>query len=246
MYPEEPVQKAVEDAYAAFASYARPAKWRAAPGKNGEQLLARLSATPLREAERDAVGRYAHSALYTIGDVDDFKHFLPRILDLAVRDPRHGWIGLDAPIIAAHLQYASWRTWPSVEQDVIGRVFETAFDLRCRLHPGESPSDDWLCGMAALGLDVSGVLQRWLHPLSLEGVLQVAHLTGLDLEHLARADVEGGYWTFVDSSNRQSIVQWLLTDEVRSGLTWGLGVAVGDDVADLERALTALARQASC
>ena len=97
MYPEEEVQRTVAAAYAVFARYGRPQVMDASPARDGQQMLRTLSAAPLRELSSEAVGPYSGSALFTVGSLADYKHFLPRILDIAVRGGT-AWIGLDETI----------------------------------------------------------------------------------------------------------------------------------------------------
>src|SRR5262245_8156429 len=65
----------------------------------------RIYARPLRKLTSDDLSRYAFNAISTWGTVGDFKYFLPRIFELALRDC-HFWPGLD--LISSKLDYANW------------------------------------------------------------------------------------------------------------------------------------------
>jgi hypothetical protein len=72
----------------------------------------------------------------TWGDVNHFKHFLPRVFELV-------WeLGVDLSTIFGKLEYASWRTWPVAEQAAV-RQFLRAFwiDFQSQTEPTENVAD---------------------------------------------------------------------------------------------------------
>src|SRR4051812_10036692 len=83
---KEQLGNAVERLYEVFAQY---------PSKHmggcpccltaGEQFI--LESKPLRELTESDLRSYIGIALHTFGDVKDFKHFLPRILEQMAFDP---------------------------------------------------------------------------------------------------------------------------------------------------------------
>lgn len=79
---------------------------------------ARIAAKPLRQLNGDDLERYCWKAMSTWGDANDFRHFLPRILEL-VSDPMQ-WSALpDLFIVFGKLPYGHWETWPTTEQEAI-------------------------------------------------------------------------------------------------------------------------------
>ena len=59
----------------------------ASPLRDAREILMVLSAVPLRELTGEQVGPYSGWAMTTVGNERDYRHFLPRILELAVVDP---------------------------------------------------------------------------------------------------------------------------------------------------------------
>ena len=49
--------------------------------------LHRLAETPVRHLPADDLQDYLYSAMSTVGDEEDFKHFLPRLFELAIQEP---------------------------------------------------------------------------------------------------------------------------------------------------------------
>jgi hypothetical protein len=75
----------------------------------------RIHSKPLRQLTTNDLKHYRWKAMTTWGDVTDFKHFLPRLLELYSAD----WLDEDFFMLASKLNYGQWRDWPTVEQPAI-------------------------------------------------------------------------------------------------------------------------------
>ncbi len=98
----------------------------------------RLASIPLRDLTVRDVNRYAFKAMTTWGTERHFKHFLPRLLELAY----HDYLAFDFPeVLLGKLADANWRTWPDPEPDVIQRFLEAFWlhQLHCN---GDFPTDE--------------------------------------------------------------------------------------------------------
>ncbi len=148
----------------------------------------------------------------TVGSAWDYKHFPPRILEQAVLHPV--WLGTDPPTIASKLEMAEWQRWPATEQDAVRNVFAAAWAQARAMHPDDIHADDWLCGIAALGMNVSGGAGR-LAFLAVPGRRSPARSGSIGLAPVRifeGSDDEGGYWADVDPAARQSAALWLQGD----------------------------------
>ena len=67
----------------------------------------------LRELTAGDLGAYYHQAISIIGTVDDFKHFLPRMLELLVSDPRSGF---HPTVLRLNLEAADFSAWSEGER----------------------------------------------------------------------------------------------------------------------------------
>ncbi|MGL4966464.1 MAG: hypothetical protein ACRC67_34900 [Inquilinus sp.] len=153
----------------------------------------------------------------TVGSAWDYKHFLPRILEQAAFSPVD--FGTEPPIIASKLDIADWWKWPAAEQDAVRNVFAAAWAQARAMHPDDIYADNWLCGIAALGMDVSEALAGWLSPPSRDAVLQLAWFIGLaPSRFFGREDDEGGSWADIDPAARQTVADWLQGDAVLRAL----------------------------
>lgn len=91
-----------------FGRYPRPATVEGCPccvsARDSEALLA---------GEPAALRRYAGKAISTWGGVDEFRHFLPRLLDAVAA----GEVDLDT--VTGKLGYAGWARWPADERAAV-------------------------------------------------------------------------------------------------------------------------------
>lgn len=87
---------AVEGLYEAFAAYPLRPSTEPCPHCHSPDVESSLHAHPLRELAAADLREFAAEALFVLGTVVDYKHFLPRILDS--RWPRAGfdWPDLEA------------------------------------------------------------------------------------------------------------------------------------------------------
>jgi hypothetical protein len=203
------LSEAIERLYLTFSAYPEPAGLEGSPYKDVAGMVRSLKAAPLRQLTGDQIGPYAGSAILTVGDVADYKHYLPRILEQAVLKAPH--IGVDPPIIADRLKYAGWRDWREEEQAAITHVFVSAWSWAVDQHPGAGANaSDWLCGICALEEPVLPILEDWSTRPSVESVLQAAWLRTM---FPAGPNEELAYWSYVRPADRRRVLDWLLSPE---------------------------------
>ncbi len=115
------LRDAIEDLYSVFASYSAE-EMEGCPHCVTSDMIARAQAKPLRKLTGNDLGRYAFKAMTTMGSIDDFKFFLPRLLELVALEGDIGDFieaGCEAEVLAWKLQYAEWATWDSEERDAV-------------------------------------------------------------------------------------------------------------------------------
>ncbi|MDX8482661.1 hypothetical protein RFN28_30010 [Mesorhizobium sp. VK24D] len=189
----------------------------------------------MRELTGEQIGPYAGWAMTTVGDVADYKHFLPRILEQAVRESL--WPGSDPPIIAERLKMAQWQDWPDAERGAIRALFARAFSQAIEGHPDDGDdAEDWICEIAILDLSLSAMLDTWQAAPSMKATLQLA--TFLVRSSLFEADpVERAYWSYVDAPAVHLVRQWLLTDHIHQRLSSARGWTAPSDEWMIDKAL---------
>src|SRR5262249_5780030 len=114
------LRKTIENLYSTFAGYCLRDDTNACPCCHSPGDEKRLHRSSLRKLDAGDLELYANDALLVWGDVDDFKHFLPRIFELVVTNGREF---ADQPIVFKKLYHAEWRYWPQAEQLAIEHFF---------------------------------------------------------------------------------------------------------------------------
>jgi len=77
----------------------------------------KLASKKLRELEEGDFQSYHGSALYTWGEVEHYKHFLPRVLEVFHERSREAMIDLFD--INSKLEFANWQSWDQEEVNAI-------------------------------------------------------------------------------------------------------------------------------
>ena len=204
------LRQRIDGAYDVFARYGRPVFLDASPLRDPELLLNQLTSKPLRLLDASDVEEYASAALTTVGTVEDYKHFLPRLLELAMES------GVVEPqMIALKLEMAEWRSWPKNEQRVLEEIFIHACVDTFKQHTDDFLAAGWLVGLAILNIDPGGLRTDVLASNDDCCALQVAHL--LVSSCLFESDPsERGYWEDVPETTVKETRSWLLSEETRS------------------------------
>ncbi|WP_443750750.1 hypothetical protein [Asticcacaulis solisilvae] len=202
MEPEQEWRVNIEEAYKVFAHYTCPETMKAAPKHNVPEVLMQLRASSLKTLSADNLGAYAGSAIYTIGTVDDYKHFLPRILELGRGE--HPWLGLSPEVIAGKLVYSEWTQWPKVEQAVVRDVFASALRMSRGADPDVLDASHLLCANAILGTDLNSLLSDWLPPQNGAVVVQLARI----VQAAMRDGEDAAYWESVSAEDRRWLREW--------------------------------------
>jgi hypothetical protein len=123
-------RNAINELYRQFGRYSFPHAMQPDPAFPGFCDDGPLRAAELPKLPAEAFQRYAWKAVTTWGSVNDFKHFLPRILELIALGETG--IAFDAASTLEKLNYGRWRTWPSSEQVAIEAYLFALWDTWLR------------------------------------------------------------------------------------------------------------------
>ena len=124
----------IENLYRVFAKYPINTTISGCPCCVSDVQKQVLHTKSLRDLSTEDLEQYTFKAMTTWGDVKDFKHYLPRILELFTT---HEFC-VDIAVIFGKLQYAHWQAWPHDEHEAITAFlyawwgksvcYETCFD----------------------------------------------------------------------------------------------------------------------
>jgi hypothetical protein len=126
--------------YEAFEAYPLKERIDTCPHCELDAAERRLHIRPLRALTWTDLGTYSFKALTSFGDLDDFKHFLPRLLELYVGDHRGAPYSLF--MLFGKLETAMWTTWPAGEVAAIRR-FVDAWQRALATESHDSEDSAW-------------------------------------------------------------------------------------------------------
>lgn len=152
----------IERLYIVFGNYPLRGTIESCPCCGAAQHARRLHTVPLRELTADDLAAYAFRAMTTVGDVSDFKHFLPRLLELI------GLAGfpIDKEVVFGKLQYGKWREWPATERAAVEAYLDELWTRARRRTLRADPSvpeeiGSWLCALARAEANLGNYLDAW-------------------------------------------------------------------------------------
>lgn len=116
-------KESIENLYETFKKYKLNGKIAKCPcGCISDEDEKKIYSKPLRDLEADDIGFYNAKAMTTWGNVENYKHFLPRIIEIYKEGKGKGWIDLDT--IHNKLEHANWKEWEEEEQKQINKFVE--------------------------------------------------------------------------------------------------------------------------
>jgi len=115
--------KEIENLYKVFSRYPLREKIVGCPHCELKEAESRLHTTSLREITWEDFGVYPFKAMTTFGDVEDFKHFLPRLLELYKKD--YDGSRYSIGILLTKLNYGEWHNWQADEKNAISGFLES-------------------------------------------------------------------------------------------------------------------------
>ncbi len=169
--------EALDAVYDAFSVQLRPKQIVHEPYELQAGEVKQLLSWPLRELSPGLMRSYLFDALYTVGTWEDFRYFLPRLLEVFIFDESGAlnWEGLRD--IADRLDYARENSLPLTSEQA-GTLY--AFSMICwrlflwtgpRAHPADVVLD--LRILQAFGPTTAELVQLWRkHP---QGAWHLAH-----------------------------------------------------------------------
>ncbi|MCA8829259.1 hypothetical protein [Hymenobacter pini] len=213
----ETLAVAVEQLYRVFARYLLKAFIDGSP-VYADTLPAwnhALAARPLRQLSVDDLLIFYFKAMTTWGDVDDFRHFLPRILDLltSLDTGWEEWVALDK------LRYGQWHTWPAAEQAAV-RAYLLAlwqYLLTTDHDMADAVFGDYLEAIAHVYPDFSELLRYWEAAPGPHALRRLVHFVEWNARRLLRQK-QLSSWADSTETGTQ-FVQWLTRAELLGKLT---------------------------
>lgn len=103
------LDQAVDALYTAFSRYPLPAEVDVCDHCVSPEEVQATRAAPLRELTASVLAPYAGNALSTWGEEDEFRYFLPRLLELIVLEELDGWFYGSLLLNKVGVRWEEWR-----------------------------------------------------------------------------------------------------------------------------------------
>jgi hypothetical protein len=218
------LEAAIEDLYDAFAGYPRP-PWFEGCGccwgdgdaepitdGNGHRGTVRVpspgGSRPLRALTAEELSNVAAEVPLTAGTLDVLKHYLPRILEIAVGE---GFDWPDLEIVLSRLNddervgSVPWTSWPEHEAEAIRAFLHALWRTALATDGDEYTVDGPLCGIGTVDPDIDWYLDEWLRFESPNAALNLERFLQLNLGWIMRGRLWNAYWDRKHAPARQNL-----------------------------------------
>ena len=150
---------AIDGLYAVFGRYPLPDQIEHCEHCITAEEVQALRRAPARELDADTLRLYVWNSIsFTCGDLADFKHFLPHLLELLAADA----FGDHAlPLSMCNHIGVQWRDWPADEQAAIEAFLWAYWHAILDQFPAHLDVVDGLEAIAATGVPVEPLLRDW-------------------------------------------------------------------------------------
>ncbi|MBN1500491.1 MAG: hypothetical protein JW982_10055 [Spirochaetes bacterium] len=203
----EEINNSINKLYEIFSNVPRPVKIDACPCCVDKKQIFTLLNKQLREITPDEMSGYASSVFLTAGSENDFRYFLPRILDILINNS--GWWP-DPEIIGRAMQSYGWNRFTENEQSAISNFFDSV--LITDINSPDSDGDfinTWLCTVSYFYPDWDKYLEIITKkPKALVSLYECHSNT------LMRNKLSDGFWN--DSPKDQEFINWINSDKIKS------------------------------
>lgn len=203
---EAAVREAIESLYSTFAPYALGVHVDGCPCCVTDEMESQIRSTPLRELHPNELQDFGRKAMTTWGEVEDFKHFLPRLFEIQTFSLRSL---VDSEVLFGKLDYGDWQKWPDEEQASINRFLNAFWEYTLTVDGKDWNIKERLCAIACTGADLTPLLRYWESNLSQKALMHLADLIYSNAHRLTEeARLGNAFWEEHDKQLKQ-VITWL-------------------------------------
>jgi hypothetical protein len=188
---------------------------------------------PLRELSGAELSFYGFKAMTTFGDVDDFKHFLPRLFEIMIR----GEFAYDSETLLGKLDHAGWHDWENREREAVEDFLATLFDYSTSYDENDYDlKEGFLAGVIRVVKDPTPFLNMWLQNISQNKIRMLKFFVVDCASGLSNAFLSD------KREQREHIANWLTSEQTVSVLEDLLLNDEFDAAAELSEILETIAK----
>jgi Ankyrin repeats (many copies) len=175
---------------------------------------------PLRSLSAEDISLVAEQVPHLGGTVDVYRHYLPRILDIAVNE---GFDWPDFEVVMGHLAFTHrfnsvpWTEWPEPEQAALRIFFDAAWTVSLTEGLALLSADDLICGLSCAAVDLSPFLERWT---SFANPISAQQLQWYLEENAGLTDgrLRNAFWATEkpwEAANMRRLVRWAHSEQLK-------------------------------
>jgi hypothetical protein len=210
------IQHAVENVYEAFRGVPRPTSVDGCPCCIDRKGISILLSKPLRDLSPDDLTHYAASAFLTVGAVEDYLYFLPRILEILTI--RQGWWP-DPEVVTRAIHTAGFHSWPDSRRKALMRCFEEVIDDLLATEDSGFEIDSWICALGRLHVNLAPFLTRIAM-----NKARLIEFYEVNSQPLVDGRLRNGFWDEASEEHNQ-VVEWFRSAEIQKSIETGYGLA---------------------
>jgi hypothetical protein len=212
-------EAALQAAYSAFTRNGAPQRITVCPCCVSADETEVMTKTKLRDLSAEQLEHYLSAVFLTSGAEEDFRYFLPRLLDLnahAKWDFESDW-----EVLLGKLSLGQWQNWPKREREaLIGFLHAYFEDLVAASDQRGNEIDGFLCGLARGGVELAYFLDRLSQPDSDSAFFA---LSDVNAASLMRGKLANSFWKDHREAG-EPILRWLQSEsnEARLARRWSM------------------------
>jgi hypothetical protein len=210
------IRTAIESVYEAFADVSKPLSVDGCPCCIDEKGISILLSKPLRELSPDELTHYAASVFLTVGTVEDFFYFLPRILEILVIEP-NWWPSPE--VVARALDNSKFHNCPVRKFEAVSKYFDAIIAELLDKENSGYEIDGWICALGRLRVDLKPFLNQIAAKKS--GLIDFYEANS---DQLIDGRLRNSFWNDAPQE-RKFVVDWFQSAEIKKAIELAYGLA---------------------
>ncbi|HYG35886.1 MAG TPA: hypothetical protein VEC99_13930 [Clostridia bacterium] len=200
------LHQAIEDVYAAFRDVPRPRTMEGCPCCIDAKGIDILLSKGLRDLTPENLTHYAGSALLTVGSVEDYVYFLPRILEILASE-RYWWP--EPEVVTRAMHTAGFHSWPDGRRQALLRYFEEVISELLANEGSGAALDSWICALGRLHVDLAPFLSGIA-----ENRPRLIEFYEVNSQELINGGLTNPFWDEAPVEQKQ-VVAWFRTADIQ-------------------------------
>jgi len=201
------LQEAIEGVYEAFHDVPRPKSVDGCPCCIDQKGVTVLLTKPLRKLSPDELTHYASSAFLTVGAVEDFLYFLPRIVEILATES--GWWP-DPEVVTRAMHTSGFHSWPDSYRRAVSRFLSEMIDELLANEGTGYELDSWICALGRLHIDLDPYLKRVAEKRD-----HLIEYYEVNSQPLIDGRLSNGFWDKATNEHKQ-VIEWFRSAEIQS------------------------------